>query len=69
MKALGIEKLILTNAAGGANTKTLKPGSLMIITDHINMMGVNPLMGYIFIKYIFNYNRPNDDRLGPRFPD
>jgi purine-nucleoside phosphorylase len=54
--ALGIKKLILTNAAGGINTM-LEPGNLMIITDHINLMGANPLAG------------PNDDRLGVRFPD
>ncbi len=53
---LGIEKIILTNAAGGIN-KGLKPGDLMIITDHINMMGANPLRGL------------NADRWGPRFPD
>ncbi|MCX6580080.1 MAG: purine-nucleoside phosphorylase [Candidatus Aminicenantes bacterium] len=53
---LGIKKLLLTNAAGGINTM-LVPGDLMIIRDHINMMGLNPLWG------------ENDDRLGPRFPD
>ena len=53
---LGIKKLLLTNAAGGINTM-LVPGDLMIIRDHINMMGLNPLWG------------ENDERLGPRFPD
>ncbi|MCK4761778.1 MAG: purine-nucleoside phosphorylase [Candidatus Aminicenantes bacterium] len=53
---LGIEKLLLTNAAGGI-APNLEPGDLMIIRDHINMMGINPLRG------------ENDDRLGPRFPD
>jgi len=55
MKLLGVEKLIVTNAAGGVN-KEFTPGDLMLITDHINMMG-NPLIG------------ANDDRFGPRFPD
>ena len=54
--AMGIRSLILTNAAGGVASH-LSPGSLMVITDHINMMGENPLRG------------PNDDRFGPRFPD
>ena len=53
---LGIKTLILTNAAGGINVQ-LTQGALMMITDHVNLMGVNPLAG------------PNDERLGPRFPD
>lgn len=53
---LGIKDLILTNAAGSLNSDMI-PGSLMLITDHLNCMGVNPLRG------------PNDSRFGPRFPD
>jgi purine-nucleoside phosphorylase len=53
---LGIKKLIVTNAAGGINT-SFKAGDLMLISDHINLMGVNPLRG------------PNVDDLGVRFPD
>ncbi|MFZ2492513.1 MAG: purine-nucleoside phosphorylase [Thermoanaerobaculia bacterium] len=53
---LGIRKLIVTNAAGGINTSFV-PGDLMLISDHINFMGVNPLRG------------PNFDDLGVRFPD
>jgi purine-nucleoside phosphorylase len=53
---LGVPTLILTNAAGGINT-AFEPGTLMLIDDHINLMGTNPLVG------------PNDERLGPRFPD
>ncbi len=53
---LGIKTLILTNAAGGINT-AFSQGALMVIDDHINLIGANPLAG------------PNDDRFGPRFPD
>jgi purine-nucleoside phosphorylase len=53
---LGVRTIILTNAAGGINLD-FKPGTLMLIDDHLNLMGTNPLVG------------PNDDRLGPRFPD
>ncbi|MCF7933122.1 MAG: purine-nucleoside phosphorylase [Acholeplasmataceae bacterium] len=56
MKVMGIETLILTNAAGAVNT-TFEPGDLMVITDHINLVFDNPLIG------------PNLDALGPRFPD
>ncbi|OCA92699.1 purine-nucleoside phosphorylase [Pseudobacillus wudalianchiensis] len=56
MKALGVETIIVTNAAGGVN-ESFQPGDLMIITDHINNMGGNPLIG------------PNDSELGVRFPD
>lgn len=56
MKAIGVEHLILTNAAGGVN-KTFSAGDLMLITDHINITGASPLMG------------KNEDELGPRFPD
>ncbi|MGH9370706.1 MAG: purine-nucleoside phosphorylase, partial [Vicinamibacterales bacterium] len=54
--ALGVKTLILTNAAGGINLH-FKPGTLMLMDDHINMMGSNPLVG------------ANEDRFGPRFPD
>jgi len=53
---LGVKTLMLTNAAGGVNTG-FSQGALMLIDDHINLMGQNPLVGV------------NDDRLGPRFPD
>ena len=56
MGRLGVKRFILTNAAGGINT-AFAQGALMIIDDHINLMGSNPLIG------------PNDDRFGPRFPD
>jgi purine-nucleoside phosphorylase len=56
MKELGCRLLIVSNAAGGLNPLHQK-GDLIVIEDHINFMGLNPLIG------------PNDDRLGPRFPD
>lgn len=56
MKLLGMEKLIVTNAAGGVNT-SFTPGDLMIINDHLNLLGNNPLIG------------KNYDELGPRFLD
>jgi purine-nucleoside phosphorylase len=56
MASLGARTLILTNAAGGINT-SLTPGTLMIIDDHINLLGSNPLVG------------ANEDRWGARFPD
>ncbi len=55
LKTLGVETLVITNACGGLH-EDLGPGSLMAITDHINRMGTNPLVG------------PNDDEWGPRFP-
>src|SRR5690625_495857 len=56
MKQLGIESIIVTNAAGGIN-KNFEPGDLMVINDHINNMGDNPLLG------------PNDEALDVRVPD
>ena len=56
MGLLGVKRLILTNAAGGINV-SFKPGTLMIIDDHINLLGSSPLIG------------PNDERFGQRFPD
>jgi purine-nucleoside phosphorylase len=53
---LGVDSVILTNAAGAVNPQ-LRPGQLALISDHINLLGVNPLTG------------PNDEALGPRFPD
>ncbi len=56
MKLLGVKKLIVTNAAGGANIE-FEPGDLMLIKDHINFSGSNPLIG------------ANYEEIGPRFPD
>ena len=56
MKFLGVENLLISNA-GGALNSLFRKGDVMIMSDHINMLGDNPLIG------------PNDDTLGPRFPD
>lgn len=56
LAALGVKTLLLTNAAGGVNLG-FKPGDLMLISDHINYSGANPLIG------------PNLEKFGPRFPD
>jgi purine-nucleoside phosphorylase len=53
---LGIRTLVVTNACGAVDT-TLEPGQLVLLADHLNLQGVSPLVG------------PNDDTLGPRFPD
>ena len=56
LHAMGVRSLVLTNAAGGINLE-YERGGLVLISDHINLQGSNPLLG------------PNDDSLGPRFPD
>ena len=56
LRALGVRSMVFTNAAGGINL-ALERGGLVLISDHINLQGANPLIG------------PNDDALGPRFPD
>lgn len=56
LAAIGVKQLVLTNAAGGVN-RDYQPGDLMLISDHINFSGANPLIG------------PNSEAFGPRFPD
>ncbi|RQW05917.1 MAG: purine-nucleoside phosphorylase [Calditrichaeota bacterium] len=56
LHGLGVEILIVTNAAGAVN-KSFAPGNIVLLRDHINLMGTNPLIG------------PNDQQTGPRFPD
>jgi purine-nucleoside phosphorylase len=56
LHALGVQSMVFTNAAGGID-QALERGGLVLISDHINLQGANPLVG------------PNDDSLGPRFPD
>jgi purine-nucleoside phosphorylase len=56
LHAIGVRSMVFTNAAGGINP-ALERGGLVLISDHINLQGGNPLVG------------PNDDSLGPRFPD
>jgi len=56
LHAFGVRSMVFTNAAGGING-SLEPGALVLISDHINLQGSNPLVG------------ANDDSLGPRFPD
>jgi len=56
LNAIGCRTVIITNAVGSMNPE-MPPGSIVVTTDHINLMGGNPLIG------------PNDERLGPRFPD
>ena len=56
LRGVGVQSMVFTNAAGGINLK-YQQGGLVLITDHINLQGANPLTG------------PNDDSLGPRFPD
>ena len=56
LRALGVRTLIVTNAAGGIN-RAFSPGDLVLISDHLNLQGTNPLIG------------PNEEDFGPRFPD
>lgn len=56
MRAMGCHSLLMSNAVGGMNP-LMEPGDIVAVTDHMNLMGDNPLIG------------PNDDELGPRFPD